>query len=154
MIYMPAITHMRPVNMQFKACMETGGQCSFPQAHVTLNEKQRLLMQGQEYKVGIKIDMPESPNNQDLGMFMVCSELKDADNLVRAHTCRSAMLEYKSPSIRTIQKLMTLPMILMGFLEENQSIAVEVFPKYVEDVNHPITDVYVEIQSHKIEFYK
>lgn len=154
MIYMPAIAHMRPVNMQFKACKETAGQCSFPQAHVTLNEKQRLLMQGQEYKVAIQIDMPESPKNRDLGMFMVCSELRDSDYFVRADTCRSAMLEYKSPSIRAIQKLITLPMILVGLMEENQSVAVEVFPKYIENVDHPITEVYVEIQSHNIEFYK
>lgn len=154
MIYMPAITHMRPMNMQFKACMETNGQCSFPQAHVTLTEKQRLLMQGQEYKVKITIDMPESPKNQDLGMFMICSELRDSDYFARANTCRSAMLEYKSPSIRVIQKLITLPMILAGFMEENQSVSVEIFTKYVEDVDHPITDVFVEIQSHQIEFYK
>lgn len=154
MIYMPDITHMRPMNMQFKSCMETNGQCSFPQAHVTLTEKQRLLMQGQEYKVKITIDMPESPKNQELGMFMVCSELRDSNYFARADTCRSAMLEYKSPSIRVIQKLITLPMILAGFMEENQSVSVEVFQKYIEDVDHPITDVFVEIQSHQIEFYK
>lgn len=154
MIYMPAITHMRPMNMQFKGCMEINGQCSFPQAHVTLTENQRLLMQGQEYKVKITIQMPESPKNLDLGMFMVCSELRDSGLFARANTCRSAMLEYKSPSIRVIQKLITLPMILTGFMEENQSVSVEIFPKYIEDVDHPVTDVFVEIQSHKIEFYK
>lgn len=151
--YMPAMTHIRPVHMQFKTCLDTNGPCTFPHAHVALTKRQQLLMVGQAYKVSIEIDMPESPQNQELGMFMVCAEMRDIESLLRGHSCRSAMLRYRSPLIRTISTWAMSPLFVLGLKEEFQKVPVVIFSRYLEERQHPITDVYVEIQSHKIQFY-
>ncbi|KAH8240545.1 hypothetical protein KR038_008197 [Drosophila bunnanda] len=152
-IYMPAISHTRPVHMQFKTCLETSTPCTFPHAHVSLTKKQQLLMVGQAYKVIVNIDMPESPQNLELGMFMVCAEMRDYDSMLRGHSCRSAMMRYRSPLIRMISTWALSPLYVLGWKEEFQQVPVEIFSRYLEERQHPITDVYVEIQSQKIQFY-
>ncbi|XP_075146457.1 lipid droplet biogenesis associated protein seipin [Haematobia irritans] len=152
-LYMPAISHTRPVHMQFKTCLDTSAPCTFPHAHVSLTKKQQLLMVGQAYRVIVQIDMPESPQNLDLGMFMVCGEMRDVDSMLRGHSCRSAMMRYRSPLIRTITTWALSPLYVVGLREEFQRVSVEIFSNFFEQKHHPITDVYVELQSQKIQFY-
>lgn len=45
------------------------------------------------------------------------------------------------------------PLIIFGFKEETQQIPVEVFSSYEDDLENPVTDVFVEIQSRQIQFY-
>ncbi|XP_065354905.1 seipin [Calliphora vicina] len=151
--YMPAISHTRPVHMQFKTCLDTSAPCTFPHAHVSLTKKQQLLMVGQAYRVIVQIDMPESPQNLDLGMFMVCGEMRDHESMLRGHSCRSAMMRYRSPLIRTMSTWALSPLFVLGVKEEFQQVPVEIFSRYLEQKHHPITDVYVEIQSQKIQYY-
>lgn len=110
-------------------------------------------MVGQAYKVIVNIDMPESPQNLELGMFMVCAEMRDYDSMLRGHSCRSAMMRYRSPLIRMISTWALSPLYVLGWKEEFQQVPVEIFSRYLEERQHPITDVYVEIQSQKIQFY-
>ncbi|XP_013109174.1 seipin [Stomoxys calcitrans] len=152
-VYMPAISHTRPVHMQFKTCLDTSAPCTFPHAHVSLTKKQQLLMVGQAYRVIVQIDMPESPQNLDLGMFMVCGEMRDIESMLRGHSCRSAMMRYRSPLIRTLTTWALSPLYVVGLKEEFQRVSVEIFSQYLEQKHHPITDVYIELQSQKIQFY-
>lgn len=110
-------------------------------------------MVGQPYKVIVNIDMPESPQNRDLGMFMVCAEMRDQSTSLRGHSCRSAMLHYKSNLANTIATWVFSPLIILGVREEKQDIFIELFSNYEDDQTHPVTDVYVEIQSKQIQFY-
>ena len=110
-------------------------------------------MVGQAYRVIVNIEMPESPQNLELGMFMVCAEMRDHESMLRGHSCRSAMMRYRSPLIRTISTWALSPLFVLGIREEYQQVPVEIFSKYLEERQHPITDVYVEIQSQKIQFY-
>lgn len=108
---------------------------------------------GQAYRVQVIIDMPESTQNQDLGMFMVCGELRDQEAYLRGHACRTGLMKYKSPLIRSISTWSLGPLYILGLKEEHERIYVEIFPRFLEERNHPVTDVYIEIQSHKIQFY-
>lgn len=110
-------------------------------------------MVGQAYRVIVQIDMPESPQNLDLGMFMVCGEMRDHESMLRGHSCRSAMMRYRSPLIRSLTTWALSPLFVLGFKEEFQQVPVEIFSRYLEQKHHPITDVYVEIQSQKIQYY-
>lgn len=151
--YMPAIAHVRPVHMQFKTCSEENGPCTFPNAHVSLTKKQQLLMVGQSYRILVNIDMPESPQNQNLGMFMVCADMRDHQSMVRGHSCRSAMLRYKSPLLQTISTWVLSPLFVLGLRHEHQLVPVELFSSFNEEQTRPVTDVYLEIQSRQIQFY-
>ncbi|KOB72160.1 Seipin [Operophtera brumata] len=48
--YMPNVTHVRPVHLQFKSCEEHMGICSFPSAHVQLTRRSHMLMASQPYR--------------------------------------------------------------------------------------------------------
>lgn len=90
-------------------------------------------MVGQPYKVYLHIDMPESPENQNIGMFMVCAEMRDQKTTLRGHSCRAAMLHYKSPLLHKISTWLTVPLLMLGVKEETQRIPVELFSNYEDD---------------------
>ncbi|XP_070161639.1 seipin isoform X2 [Polyergus mexicanus] len=151
--YMPSMSYVRPVNMNFKSCDEEKGKCSFPQANVRLTKRQQLLMVGQPYKINLHLEMPESPVNKELGMFMVCAQLRSRDGYLVDHTCRSAMLHYRSILLHALTTLTFSPMMIFGNVEEKQDVILELFSNFEEDQNHPVTIIFIEIQSRHIEFY-
>ncbi|XP_043252919.1 seipin [Colletes gigas] len=152
-VYMPSMSYIRPVHLQFKSCNERKGICSFPSAYVQLTNKQQLLMVGQPYKVNLHLEMPESPANKELGMFMVCAQLHSRDGFLVKHACRSAMLHYRSRLLHALTTFTFSPMMIFGTTEEKQNVVLELFGNFEEDQSHPVTIVYIEIQSRHIEFY-
>lgn len=152
--YMPSVYHQRPVNLQFKACEDTGiGMCSYPAAHVQLTKFQQLLMIGQTYRIYLKLEMPESQANKDLGMFMVCAQLADKNGMTVSQACRSAMLHYRSALLTLLTTLTFYPMFVLGHIEEKQTLLLELYSNFEEDQNHPVTDVYIELQTRHVEYY-
>ncbi|XP_043279402.1 seipin [Venturia canescens] len=151
--YMPSMSYVRPVHLQFKACDKNKGICSYPSAHVQLTKKQQILMVGQPYKVNLNLEMPESPANKELGMFMVCAQLKSRDGVLVDKSCRSAMLHYRSTLLHLLTTFTFSPMLIFGSAEEKQYVTLELFGNFEEDQSHPVTVVHVEIQSRHIEFY-
>ncbi|KAJ8982733.1 hypothetical protein NQ317_014030 [Molorchus minor] len=158
-VYVPTICHERPVYLKFMPCGATDsckvskGICSFPSAHVQLTKRQQLLMMGQPYKIRLDLDMPESPTNKELGMFMVCVDFRGKQGTLLANSCRSTMLHYRGYLIDTLYKLIFSPFFVFGNAEEKQNIHVELFSDYEEQENEPVTDIFVEIQTHYIEIY-
>uniref|UniRef100_A0A8D8ZIW5 Seipin n=1 Tax=Cacopsylla melanoneura TaxID=428564 RepID=A0A8D8ZIW5_9HEMI len=151
--YIPNISHVRPIHLQFNACEEHKGVCTYPSAHVQLTKRHQLLMIGQPYKILMYLEMPESPTNIDLGMFMTCAWLKDKSGDMISHSCRSAMLHYRSSLLITMKTLIQAPFLILGGHEEKQTLTLELFSDYEEDQNHPVTDIYVEVQSRFIHIY-
>ncbi|KAG5321325.1 BSCL2 protein, partial [Pseudoatta argentina] len=151
--YMPSMSYVRPVHLQFKSCDEKKGICSFPQARVQLTKRQQLLMVGQPYKMNLHLEMPESTANKELGMFMVCAQLRSRDGHLVDHICKSAMLHYRSTLLHTLTTFLFSPMMIFGNVEEKQDIVLELFNNFEEDQNHPVTIIFIEIQSRHIEFY-
>ncbi|XP_018566875.1 seipin isoform X2 [Anoplophora glabripennis] len=158
-VYVPTISHERAVHLKFRPC-GTGdsykiikGICSFPSAHVQLTNRQQLLMMGQPYKIHLDLDMPESPTNRELGMFMVCVDFRGKRGQLLANSCRSTMLHYRGFMLDTIYKLIFSPFFVFGTAEEKQNVHVELFSDYEEKEHEPVTDIYVEIQSRFIEIY-
>ncbi|ENN72189.1 seipin-like [Dendroctonus ponderosae] len=158
-VYVPSLKHERPVFLKFKPCgatydcKEKPGMCTFPAAHVQLTSKQQILMMGQPYKVHLELEMPESPVNRELGMFMVCVDFKSHDGSTLANSCRSTMLHYKSIFLDTLYKVVFMPFFIFGSSEEKQIVHVELFSDYEESQYKPVTDIYVEVQSKRIEIY-
>lgn len=162
LLYMPTVIQVKPAFMQYnKICDSDSATCdagstlssyhSFPQAHLQLTRKQ-LMMVGQPYVLTLKLDIPETPRNQDLGMFMLCMDMKDKDHTLKSHACRSTMLRYRSPWLYKLKTLLLIPFYLIGWDEEMQTLNIEMFTDYVDTTNS-VTDIYVEIQSRVVEFY-
>ncbi|XP_050531276.1 seipin [Daktulosphaira vitifoliae] len=151
--YMPSLVYTRPVHMQYKPCYNDKGLCDYPSAHVRLPTKGSLMMVGQKYQMLIKLDLPESPVNERVGMFMVCARLADKHGQLISSSCRSARLRYVSTILRTVRTVLMAPLFLSGIAEEKQFMELEMYTEFVEDQLHPITDVHFEVLNHDVQIY-
>lgn len=157
--YMPAVTHIKPVYMQYnKICddntcssNEISPYHSFPSSHVQLTRRQQLMI-NQPYMITVQLDLPETPRNQDLGMFLICMDMKDAQGALKSHACRSTMLRYRSPLLHKVKTLLFMPLYILGIYEQKQLLDVEIYNDFVDTTNS-VTDIYVEIHSKAVEFY-
>lgn len=84
---------------------------------------------------------------------MVCAEMRDQSTKLRSHSCRSAMLHYRSYAIRMLSTIIMSPLVVLGLKDETQQVPVELFSSYEDCQDHPVTDVYVEIQTKQIQYY-
>ena len=82
--------------------------------------------------------MPESNINKKLGMFMSCAQLLSNQRKIVQNSCRSAMLKYKSESVRYLGTVHVFILLtLTGFLDREppeaikRSLAVTTFCEYV-----------------------
>nr|DBA17245.1 TPA: hypothetical protein GDO54_002721 [Pyxicephalus adspersus] len=155
--YMPTVKYASPVHYQFSSSCDPppGILCSFPTANVSLlrNNRDRVLMYGQPYRITLELQVPESTPNQDLGMFMVSMSCYTRGGKQISYTARSAMLHYKSPFLRTLETLSTLPLLLSGLSVQKQSVEVELYSEYREDSYVPTTGAVIQIQSLRLQIY-
>ncbi|NP_001089882.1 uncharacterized protein LOC734949 [Xenopus laevis] len=155
--YMPTVKYSSPVHYQYSSTCEPppGILCSFPTANVSLlrNNRDRVLIHGQPYRISLELQLPESTVNQDLGMFMVTMSCYTRGGKQISYTARSAMLHYKSPLLRTMETLASSPLLLLGFSEQKQSLEVELYPEYREDSYVPTVGAVIQVQSVRIEIY-
>lgn len=86
-------------------------------------------------------------------MFLVCAEMRDQGQNLRGHSCRSAMLRYKSDLLTRITTWVLSPLFILGMKEEKQTVQVELFSDYLDEKTNPVTNVFVEIQSAAVQFY-
>ena len=116
-----------------RACPSRSAKCNFPSANVTLTNKESFLMFGQPYKIFVELDLPDSQRNRDVGMFMVCVNLKSREDFMVGKSCRPTILKYKSYLVTILQTLFNAPFLLFGYSEERQHLSLELFSNYLDD---------------------
>ncbi|XP_045430063.1 seipin [Pipistrellus kuhlii] len=155
--YMPAISHITPVHFHYRTDCDssTAYLCSFPVANVSLVKggRDRVLMYGQPYRVVLELEVPESPVNQDLGMFLVTISCYTRGGRVISTSSRSVMLHYRSNLLQTLDTLVFSSVLLFGFSEQKQLLEVELYPEYRENSYVPTTGAIIELQSKRIQLY-
>ncbi|XP_033627014.1 seipin-like [Asterias rubens] len=157
--YMPTVAHISPVFLQFSSCVEYGTQlnCPFPSVNTTLVKNLEggtsLLMRGQRYQVLLELEMPQSPVNENLGMFMVKADMLSLGGEVTATSSRPAMLRYRSGLLKLMETLILSPFMLSGYSEEKQLIRVSLIESFVDNPYKPTTGVYVELQARQLQVY-
>ncbi|KAL5007916.1 hypothetical protein ScPMuIL_013497 [Solemya velum] len=152
---MPSISLAHPVYFQFRVCESGFGICSFPTANVTLAREgqEAIFARGQKYRIILEIDMPESPTNRDLGMFMVRISLYNQSGKITAESARPAVLRYKSELLHVIDTFVLSPYLLFGFSEQKQTLNVELFTEYLDDAYSPAVGAIIEVENMRIQFY-
>lgn len=160
LVYMPTSTYVKPAHMQYsKLCEnkqcdiegETSPFHSYPMAHLSLTRTQQMMVD-LPYIINVKIEVPETQRNRDLGVFMICMDMKDRENVLKSHSCRSTMLRYRSELLAKLKMILYLPFYLIGVYEEKQVLDIEMYARYVDTMNS-VTEINVEIQSKVLEFY-
>ncbi|KAK8389874.1 hypothetical protein O3P69_012808 [Scylla paramamosain] len=153
--FMPQESITWPIHFQFKSCENEPGICSNPNAVIPVLDPMRgsLLVRGQKYRVVVDLEMPESPVNQRIGMFLLNMEMKNQGGGTLRQSSRSAMMRYKSELLHFISTTVFAPLLLYGLQEEKQVVTVELFSQYEEDPLLPLSEVYIELASRHVELY-
>uniref|UniRef100_A0A8C5VMF2 Seipin n=1 Tax=Microcebus murinus TaxID=30608 RepID=A0A8C5VMF2_MICMU len=129
--------------------------CSFPVANVSLAKagRDRVLMYGQPCRITLELELPESPVNQDLGMFLVTVSCYTQGGRIISTSSRSVMLHYRSDLLQMLDTLVFSSLLLFGFAEQKQLLEVELYADYRENSYVPTTGAIIEIHSKRIQMY-
>ncbi|XP_016132936.1 BSCL2 lipid droplet biogenesis associated, seipin, like isoform X1 [Sinocyclocheilus grahami] len=130
--------------------------CSFPVANVSLlkNGKHQVMTYGQPYRITLELEMPESPANRELGMFLVKMTPYSKAGQIVDISARSAMLHYRSSLLQALGTVVFSPMLLTGASEQKQSVIVELYSEFKDDSYNPTVGAIIEIHSQHIQIYR
>uniref|UniRef100_A0A8U8C7J6 Seipin n=1 Tax=Geospiza parvula TaxID=87175 RepID=A0A8U8C7J6_GEOPR len=155
--YLPADAVLRPLHLGFRSDCERPGPelCSFPTANVSLlgEHREKVLLYGQLYRISLELELPESPVNRELGMFMVGLSLYGQGGKTLARSERAAMLHYRSRLLRALHTAAFAGLFLSGFAEQSQTLELELMGRYREDPYSPTAGALVEIRSRRVQLY-
>nr|XP_059866282.1 seipin-like [Delphinus delphis] len=155
--YMPTVSHLSPVHFYYRTDCDSSASllCSFPVANVSLAKggRDRVLMYGQPYRVTLELELPESPVNQDLGMFLVTISCYTRGGRIISTSSRSVMLHYRSNLLQMLDTLVFSSLLLFGFAEQKQVLEVELYPEYRENSYVPTIGAVIEIHSKCVQLY-
>uniref|UniRef100_A0A3Q2ZPD2 Seipin n=1 Tax=Kryptolebias marmoratus TaxID=37003 RepID=A0A3Q2ZPD2_KRYMA len=154
--YMPKAAFSTPVHYYYRTDCESPASflCSYPVANISLlRNKKHVLTFGQVYRIYLQLEMPDSPTNHQVGMFMIKAAYFSQDGGQVAASTRSGMLRYRSDLLRTLGTLLFLPAFLSGAVEQKQVLEVELFSEYIDDPYSPSVTALIEIMSSKVQIY-
>jgi len=144
--YMPVEMHHIPIHLQFQPCDETNGRCSFPTAQLFLQRNQKML-QGQTYSISLNLEIPDSPINENHGMFMTCLNISSSSGQKIGESCKSSISQYRSPLLRTMETVTYSPTLLTGLSVQKQDIHINYFSNFQTFPLTPAEVIDVEIKS-------
>ncbi|XP_042267692.1 seipin-like [Thunnus albacares] len=155
--YMPTVSFSTPVHFYYTSDCDASESalCSFPTANISFmkNERDQVMAYGQPYRISIELEMPESPVNEQLGMFMVKMTSYTKNGKTVSSVGRSTMLHYRSSLLQTLSTLLFSPFLLTGMAEQKQLIEVELFSDYKTNAYQPTVGAIIEIQSKRVQIY-
>lgn len=114
-----------------------------------LNEKFAQI----QYSIGVRVEVPETPTNRDIGVILMTLKLCGEGGLVSKKISRTVLLQYKSLPRRIISTIFWFPLMLFGFLEEKQTIFIEFDSSFYDNPYKATRFVFVELQSRQLQWY-
>lgn len=155
--YMPTVSFSTPVHYYYKTDCDTSQPvlCSFPMANVSFlkNGRDQVMANGQPYRISLELEMPESPVNEQLGMFLIKMSCYTKGGETVSSVARSTMLHYRSTVLQTLSTLFFSPVLLTGITEQKQLVEVELFSDYKTNAYAPTVGAVIEIHSKRVQIY-
>ncbi|XP_055343410.1 seipin-like isoform X2 [Paramacrobiotus metropolitanus] len=157
---LPTILHVLPVHLSYADCSRAQSEyCKYPTAVVPFIQRKRmgkespLLMSGQKYAMWVSVDLPESEENAQAGIFMINIALRSYDENLLKSASRPALLQYRSYIHHLVRIIVLSPLYLMGFLQERQHLRVDLIDLYQEDPYAPVMDAVIEVRKSTVNIY-
>ena len=97
------------------------------------------------------LEVPDSPDNEGLGMFMACMNVTGQDGAAIGRSCKSSISQYRSPLLRSIETVAFAPGLMVGWAEQKQSVPVTFFATFHPDPHAPVREFHVEVKSKLVE---
>lgn len=134
--FIPTLSYKKSINFEFDS--KCNQSCLNPSADIDLRDltTPKLFSRGQSYKFYVNLNLPESEINWNQGVFMVRLYLLSSKGKVLSSGFKSAILKYKSLPIRLINVIAFWPFYSLNFMDESQSLSVEVIPDYIDNLNY------------------
>lgn len=155
-IMVPQKLHVKPVHLYFNPeCQieRVSTSCPFPQAEFLLSGGKKLLSSGHYYTVALELELPESPVNEEIGVFMINITFYTTGNRFLSTSARPAMLHYKSPLLHTMSTFLYSFLLLTGLSEQKQSLTLPLYENYYEPYGDGSISATVSILNHRIQLY-
>ncbi|EIE86648.1 hypothetical protein RO3G_11359 [Rhizopus delemar RA 99-880] len=121
--YIPKRVHVEPIYFHYS-------KDALPQGHVYLPG--HLLATDQAYDVSVQLYVPTSDINFNLGNFMVHLDLLLHNGSLLTTSSRPAILRYQSNPQRILRVLAKVVPLIIGWMDESQSINVPLIKGFVE----------------------
>uniref|UniRef100_A0A8C6UR62 Seipin n=1 Tax=Neogobius melanostomus TaxID=47308 RepID=A0A8C6UR62_9GOBI len=136
---MPTVSFSTPVHFYSDCDSSESALCSFPTANISFmkNQKDQVMANGQPYRISVDLEMPESPVNEQLGMFMV----------------KMVCYTKGGKIVSSVGTLVFSPLLLSGMSEQKQLIEVELVSDYKTNAYEPTVGAVIEIQSRRVQIY-
>ncbi|TSY55753.1 Seipin [Bagarius yarrelli] len=153
--FMPTASFVTPVYFYYSGLL-ADSDCCFPVANFSLlrNNKEQVMTPGQPYQITLDLEMPESPTNMELGMFLVKTSCYSNDRRTVDASMQTTMLHYRSYLLQTLKTLMLFPLMLMEVIEQKQHVLVQLYSAYVDSSDQPTIGAVIEIHSQQVQIYK
>ncbi|KAI9012634.1 putative adipose-regulatory protein-domain-containing protein [Phycomyces nitens] len=128
--HVPQIIHTEPIWFQYGS----NGLSSNPVAAIDLSRgvNYPILRYDQGYDVSVRLHVPTSDINFNLGNFMVSVDLETTNQSAVVSSSRPAILRYQSNTQRILRVFAKAIPLLVGLTEESQVIYVPMIEGYVE----------------------
>jgi seipin len=169
-----------PVAFRFSSCAVVGQPCSFITAEVKLKKGQRMSP-GNMYNIQLSLELPDSVENREVGMFLTCFNLSGSagssspycgnnvaddshsspygTNMVAGEavspssTCVSSMVPYRSSHLKMLDTVVYSPLYLTGLASQHIDLEVMLATEHQENVHSPTEKIDLEIQTSKLQIY-
>eukprot|EP00741_Cyanophora_paradoxa_P006960 tig00001065_g6733.t1 len=154
-VLVPQRLYERPLHFNFQLRDEDGA-LQPPTAVARFGEgpaHKRLLHAGQMIDAVVELELPETPENREAGLFMVELELLSGDNETLARASRPCMLRYRSPLHALMRTLAFSTLLLSGLLDEAQRLRVHFEEGFLERPEAPLRAVAVRLSDERVQLY-
>lgn len=156
-LYIPSMDLSRAIHLQFDSdCHDT--KCSNPYAVVQLAQYRTptLFAKGQQYKLRVDLNMPDSPVNSQQGMFMIKLSLLDPNNKNIVTSTRPGLMTYRSLPVKLIHTFFSWPLYVLGLTRESENLQVTLIEEYVDGTRPslgPASAARIELLARDLQVY-
>jgi len=144
---LPSSATTLPVKWDFTSCEVVGQPCSFIRSEVKLLRKQ--MVRGSRYNVELLLDVPDSPANREVGMFLACSTLLPTNTT----TCTSALVPYRSLIVTSLESVLLLPLHIARLTSSTSILSIPLLDNHTESDTtlSPTSSILLELQTSKLQ---
>ena len=133
-----------PVKWSFTSCDIVGQPCSYINSIVKLPVSQ---MTRSGYNVELLMEVPDSPANRDVGMFLTCATTLPNE----ASSCSSALVPYRHAFLSSIESFIFLPFYVLRISSSNLILSISLLENHIDLSS--TESVLLELQTSKLQIF-
>jgi len=142
---LPSSATVIPVRWGFTSCSVVGQPCTFIRSTVRLASRQ--MVGGSSYNVELLLDLPDSPANREVGMFLACSTLLPINSTI----CTSTMMPFRPLLVTYLESIILIPLHMARIISSVSVLSIPLLDNHTESDNLITSSIELELQTSKIQ---